>query len=77
MTFPPPGDIGPIGPSRAKPKHTFQKPFSLNVLFCLVCLLCPKVCLLSVWFVEPCGEAQYAVSVLTAPGSIGAVSNRQ
>lgn len=29
--------------------------------------------MLGVWFVEACGEAQYAVSVLTASGSIGPV----
>lgn len=70
-----PGDICPIGPSHAEPRHIFQKQFSLMFHFVRVCLLCPRVCLLSVWLVEACGEAQYAVSVLTAPGSIGAVSD--
>lgn len=36
---------------------------------------CTWVCLVRAWFVEACGEAQYAVSVLTTSGSIGPVSN--
>lgn len=68
-------------PSRAEPsRNTLSKnsfPLMFHFVCMRVCLLCRRVCLLSVWFVEACGEAQYAVSVLTAPGSIGAVSDRR
>lgn len=37
-----PGDTGPIGPSRAEPKHTFQKQFSLNVPFCACVFVVPE-----------------------------------
>lgn len=37
-----PSDIGPIGPSHAEPKHTFQKQFSLNVPFCACVFVVPE-----------------------------------
>lgn len=36
------GDIGPIGLSRAEPKHTFQTQFSLNVPFCACVFVVPE-----------------------------------